>query len=415
MNKDSVPFTKEQLEEIIKTYPTPFHIYDERAIEANVARLYKAFSWMPDFKNYFAVKALPNPSILELLHKLGMGTDVSSLTELMLSKMVGIVGEEIMFTSNQTPAAEYKLAKELGAIINLDDITHIDYLEANVGLPELISFRYNPGAAKDGIAVGIGKPVEAKYGLTEAQMIEAFKIVKSKGVKRFGVHTMLASNEMSEDYFVDTSRLLFELALKINREVGIEIEFVDLGGGIGIPYKPDQKAVNIEYIGEEIRKRYESILSANGLKPKIYMECARLITGAYGYLVTRAVHEKHIYREYIGVDACAANLMRPSMYGAYHHITVMGKENAPKDRVYDVVGSLCENSDKFAINRELPEIAIGDLLVIHDTGAHGHSMGYNYNGKLRSAELLLKPDGTVKQIRRAETAADLFATIVYPA
>jgi diaminopimelate decarboxylase len=319
-----------------------------------------------------------------------------------------------MFTSNQTPEAEYRFARKLGVVMNLDDITHIDYLQ-NLGLlPELISFRYNPGPLKGGNAI-IGKPEDAKYGLTESQMLEAFKIVKSKGVKRFGVHTMVASNELNADYFVETAQILFNLALKINQTVGIELEFVNLGGGVGIPYKPEQKAIDLEYLGDQIRQKYEQILVSNGYKPKIYMENGRVITGPYGYLVTRAIHTKHIYKEYIGVDACAADLMRPMLYGAYHHITVMGKENAPQDHMYDVVGSLCENSDKFAIDRQLPKIEVGDLVVIHDTGAHGHAMGYNYNGKLRSAELLLRPDGSVTQIRRAETLQDLFATIVYPA
>ncbi len=410
MSEKKVPFTKEQIEQIIKEYPTPFHIYDEKAIIANARRIKDAFAWSKGFKNYFAVKALPNPSILKLLHKEGFGADASSMTELLLCKKVGIVGEEIMFTSNQTPIAEYEKAKELGAVINLDDITHIEYLEKNLGLPELLSFRYNPGPLKDGNSI-IGKPEEAKYGLTEPQMIEAFKIVKAKGVKRFGIHTMVASNELNADYFVETAEILFKLAAKISKEVGIKLEFINLGGGIGIPYKPEQNEVNIEYLANAVRQRYEQILSSQGLEPKIFLECGRVVTGPYGWLVTRAIHKKDIYKHYIGLDACAANLMRPSMYGAYHHITVMGKQNAPADHVYDIVGSLCENSDKFAINRNLPAIADGDIIVIHDTGAHGHAMGYNYNGKLRSAELLLKSDGSVQLIRRAETTDDLFATL----
>ncbi len=412
MSVKNTPFTRSQIEEIIALYPTPFHIYDEAAIAANAKALYEAFSWAPGFKNYFAVKALPNPSVLRMLHRMGFGADCSSGTELLLAQMAGIKGGDIMFTSNQTPASEYKLAMQMGAVMNLDDITHIDYLEKNAGLPGLISFRYNPGPLKDGNDI-IGKPEEAKYGLTEPQMLEAFSIVKSRGVKRFGIHTMVASNELNADYFVETAEILFELGARIHKEVGIELEFINLGGGIGLPYKPEDRAVDLSYLGKEIKTRYDKILAGAGMKPGIYMECGRVITGPYGYLVTKAIHKKHIYKEYVGVDASAANLMRPMMYGAHHHITVMGKEDAPHDKVYDVVGSLCENTDKFAINRSLPEIETGDILVIHDTGAHGHSMGFNYNGKLRSAELLLHADGSVEQIRRAETPDDLFTTIVF--
>ncbi|MDR0454211.1 MAG: diaminopimelate decarboxylase [Deferribacteraceae bacterium] len=412
MTVKNVPFTKECIEKIIQVYPTPFHIYDEATILANVKAFYEAFSWAPGFKNFFAVKALPNPSILRLLHKNGFGADCSSDTELLLAEMAGITGEDIMFTSNQTPASEYKLAMKLGAVMNLDDITHIDYLEKHLGMPELISFRYNPGPLKDGNDV-IGKPVEAKYGLTEEQMLDAFRIVKRKGVKRFGIHTMVASNELNVSYFVETAEILFRLGAKIHKETGVDLEFINLGGGIGIPYNPDNAPVDFCCLGGKIKNLYERIITSAGMNPKIYFECGRVITGPYGYLVTKAIHKKHIYREYIGVDACAANLMRPMIYGAYHHITVMGKENLPCDKTYDIVGSLCENTDKFAINRKLPEIDTGDILVIHDTGAHGHSMGFNYNGKLRSAELLLHTDGAVEQIRRAETHDDLFATIIF--
>lgn len=412
MSVKNVPFNKSKIEEIIAKYPTPFHIYDEKAIRENARLMKNAFSWAKGFKNYFAVKALPNPSILKIMKEEGFGADCSSKTELLLCEMVGISGEDIMFTSNQTPADEYALAEKLGGIINLDDITHIEYLEKNVGLPELISFRYNPGPLKGGNEI-IGKPEEAKYGLTEPQIFEAFKIVKEKGVKRFGLHTMVASNELNADYFVETADILFKLAAKVHKEIGIEFDFINLGGGIGIPYRPEQEAIDINYLSAKIKERYDEIIVSAGMSPKLYLECGRVVAGPYGYLVTKAIHAKHIYKEYIGVDSCAANLMRPAIYGAYHHITVMGKEDAPKNHKYDIVGSLCENNDKFAINRMLPAIETGDVLVIHDTGAHGHAMGYNYNGKLRSAELLLKEDGSVDMIRRAETTDDLFATLKF--
>jgi len=412
MSEKKVPFNKEEIEEIIEKYPTPFHLYDERAIRANAKRMKDAFSWAPDYKNYFAVKALPNPSILKLLTEEGFGADCSSMAELHICDMVDVKGEDIMFTSNETPAEEYQKAVDMGAIINLDDITHIDFLKEVTGMPELICFRYNPGAAKAGNEI-IGNPEDAKYGLTTDQMFEAYDKCKEMGVKRFGMHTMVASNELNVDYFVETAVMLFEMAAKIAEKCKIELEFINLGGGIGIPYKPEQDEVNLEELGTKIQLKYNEILASNGLNPKIVMECGRVVTGPYGYLVTRAIHEKHIYKEYVGVDACMANLMRPGMYGAYHHVTVMGKENAPADKTYDVVGSLCENCDKFAVDRKLPEIEKGDVIVIHDTGAHGHAMGFNYNGKLRSAEILLKEDGTTEMIRRAETYDDLFATLKF--
>lgn len=409
-----LPFTKSQIEEIIKKYPTPFHIYDEKGIRENAKRFYQAFSWVAGgFKNYFAVKVLPNPYILKILKQEGMGVDCSSVAELILAEKVGFKGEDIMFTSNNTPAEEFQKAKELGAIINLDDITHIEFLEKAAGIPELICFRYNPGSLRksEGNAI-IGKPEESKYGLTREQLLEGYKIMKEKGVKRFGLHTMVVSNELSVDALVETADMLFDLVIEINQKLGIKIEFINLGGGIGIAMKPDQKAVDFSELSQKIKSLYDKKIVGNNLDPlKIVTECGRVITGPFGYLITTVIHEKHIYKEYIGVDACMANLMRPGMYGAYHHETVLGKEDAPLDHTYDVVGSLCENNDKFAIDRQLPKIDIGDIIVIYDTGAHGHAMGFNYNGKLRSAELLLKPDGTVEQIRRAETVEDYFATL----
>lgn len=411
MTTKRLPFTKEQLEAIIEQYPTPFHIYDERGIRANAKRLTQAFSWVPGFKEYFAVKATPNPYLLNILKEEGFGADCSSLPELLLAERVGIVGEDIMFTSNDTPAEEFRKAMELGAIINLDDISHIAYLEEHAGIPELICFRYNPGPLKQGNAI-IGNPEEAKYGLTKKQLFEAYQIMKEKGVKRFGLHTMVASNELDPNYFVETARILFELVVEISKEVGIKFEFINIGGGIGIPYRPEQQPVNLETVSQGIKKAYEELIVANGLAPlRIVMENGRMITGPYGYLVAKVLHKKEIYKNYVGLDACMANLMRPGMYGAYHHITVVGKEDWPHDRIYDVTGSLCENNDKFAIDRNLPEINRNDIVIIHDTGAHGHAMGFNYNGKLRSAELLLKEDGTVQLIRRAETIDDLFATL----
>ncbi len=413
MTEKPIPFTKIQIEELEKKHPTPFHIYDEPAIRATARRLYRAFSWVGagGFKNYFAVKALPNPYIMQILKEEGMGADCSSQAELMLADAVGLSGEEIMFTSNDTPAGEFVKARELGAIINLDDITHIEFLEKSAGIPELVCFRYNPGPLREGNVI-IGNPVEAKYGLTREQIFKAYEIAKKKGAKRFGLHTMIVSNMRDEKYLIETARMLFELAVEINRQVDIRFDFINLGGGIGIPYKPDDHAVDIELYADGVRKTYEEIIVANGLAPvRIVMESGRAITGPHGYLVSRVRHVAHKYRDYVGLDACMANLMRPALYGAYHHITVLGKENAPKDCLYDVTGSLCENNDKFAIQRKLPKIEPGDLVVIHETGAHGYSMGFNYNGKLRSAEFLLQKGGAFKLIRRTETEADYFATL----
>ena len=410
-----LPFTREQICTIMKSYPTPFHIYDEKGIRDNARRLVKAFAWAPSFKEYFAVKACPNPHLMKILKEEGFGADCSSLAELVMSERVGIRGENIMFTSNDTPAEEFVKGRELGAIINLDDISHIPFLEKHAGIPELICFRYNPGPLREGNAI-IGKPEEAKYGLTRTQLFQAYRIMKEKGVKRFGLHTMIASNELNADYFVETARMLFELVAEISKDAGITFEFVNLGGGIGIPYRPEQKPVDLEYVGEGIHKLYDSMIVAAGLAPlKICLESGRMIMGPYGFLVSTVLHKKEIYRNYVGLDACMANLMRPALYGSYHHITVLGKENLPRDHVYDVTGSLCENNDKFAIDRELPVMEPGDVVVIHDTGAHGYAMGFNYNGKLRSAELLLRTDGSVKMIRRAETIEDYFATLDFNA
>ena len=410
MTEKKVPFTEEELNKIIEKYPTPFHIYDEKAIRANLKRFLKAFKWA-SFKEYFAVKATPNPYILKIMREEGCGTDCSSLPELILSKKSGITGENIMFSSNETPEEEYIKAKELGAIINLDDITHIPFLEKACGIPEVISFRYNPGPLREGNSI-IGNPVESKYGFTRQQIFEGFKQVREKGAKRFGLHSFVISNELNRASYVETAKMLFQLVIDLKNKLDIRIEFVNLSGGIGIPYKPEQDAVDLEALGAEIKAEYEKFIMPNGLHPlKIFSECGRMITGPYGYLVTKAIHKKEIYKQYIGLDANMANLMRPAIYGAYHHITVMGKENSACDHVYDVVGSLCENNDKFAIDRKLPKIEVGDTLVIHDAGAHGYAMGFNYNGKLRSAELLLKEDGSIQQIRRAETIDDYFATL----
>ena len=408
------PLSHAQLVELAKKFPTPFYIYDEKAIRENVKYFYKAFSIFPSFTEYFAVKALPNPYILKVLESEGCGGDCSSLPELMLCEKSGITGRRIMFTSNDTPAQEFVYAQKLGAIINLDDITHIDFLKNALGgkLPDTICFRYNPGPLKEGGNSIIGKPEEAKYGRTKEQMIQAYKICKAEGVKHFGIHTMVASNELNPDFFVDTARIVFELILEVQKECGVNIEFADLGGGVGIPYKPDQKKVDLDYVAKGIKALYDNMIVPAGLDPlKLCFECGRPITGPYGWLVTKAIHEKNIYRNYIGVDASMADLMRPGMYGAYHEVTVSGKENAPKDYVYDVSGSLCENCDKFAVQRNLPKIETGDLLIIHDAGAHGRAMGFNYNGKLRAGELLLRSDGTVKEIRRRETVEDYFATL----
>lgn len=408
------PLSHAQLVELAKKFPTPFYIYDEKAIRENVKYFYKAFSIFPSFTEYFAVKALPNPYILKVLESEGCGGDCSSLPELMLCEKSGITGRRIMFTSNDTPAQEFVYAQKLGAIINLDDITHIGFLKNALGgkLPDTICFRYNPGPLKEGGNSIIGKPEEAKYGLTKEQMIHAYKICKAEGVKHFGIHTMVASNELNPDFFVDTARIVFELILEVQKECGVNIEFADLGGGVGIPYRSGQKKVDLDYVAKGIKVLYDKMIVPAGLDPlKLCFECGRPITGPYGWLVTKAIHEKNIYRNYIGVDASMADLMRPGMYGAYHEVTVSGKENAPKDYVYDVSGSLCENCDKFAVQRNLPKIEMGDLLIIHDAGAHGRAMGFNYNGKLRAGELLLRSDGTVKEIRRRETIEDYFATL----
>ena len=411
--KKTFPLTHEQLTAFTKTYPTPFYLYDEKGIRENMRRFTKAFSIFPEFREHFAVKACPNPYILKILAEEGCGTDCSSLPELMLSEIAGIKKDRVIFTSNETPAEEFRYAYANGNIINLDDFTHIEFLEKTLGrLPDTICFRYNPGPAKHGCNSIIGKPEEAKYGLTREQMIEAYRIAKEKGVKRFGLHTMVASNELNPDFFADTAKLVFELAVEVKEKTGVRIDFVDLGGGLGIPYKPDQKAVDYDEVAEKIRAEYDRTILPAGLDPLgIYWECGRPITGPYGWLVAKAIHEKHIYREYIGLDSCMADLMRPGMYGAYHHVSVSGKEDAVCDHVYDVVGSLCENCDKFAVQRELPEINIGDLVIIHDAGAHGRAMGFNYNGKLRCGEVLLREDGKVVEIRRRETVNDLFATL----
>ncbi len=414
MSEKTFSLDRAELEKIAEKYPTPFIIYDEKAIRGNARTLYDVFSWVRGFKNHFAVKACPNPAILKLLKEEGMGVDCSSLPELLLSERVGFRSEEIVFTSNDTPAEEFAEAARLGAIINLDDIGHIETLEKSAGIPELISFRYNPGDARTGNVI-IGEPKEAKYGVTGDQVVEAYRIMQKKGVKRFGLHTMVASNELENSYFVETARMLFELAVKLKEECGINLELVNMGGGIGIPYRPGEKAVDLKYISDEMLKLYNEIIIPAGLDPlKVVFECGRLVTGPYGYLVSRVRHVAEKYKNYVGLDACMANLMRPGIYGAYHHITVPGKDDLPRDHIYDVTGSLCENNDKFAIDRNLPPIEPGDLLVIHDAGAHGYAMGFNYNGKLRSAELLLKTDGSVELIRRAETIDDYFATMRFP-
>ncbi len=410
------PFvTRQQLLEITKQYPTPFHIYDEKGIRENARKLYRAFAWNKGFKEYFAVKATPNPYILNILKEEGCGMDCSSLTELMMSEAVGFSGDDIMFSSNATPPEEFEKAAQLKAIINLDDYTHIDFLEKITGIPEKICCRYNPGGVfktSNGI---MDNPGDAKFGFTREQLIDGFIKLKQKGAKSFGIHSFLASNTASDEYYPTLAAILFELAVELRDKTGADISFINLSGGVGIPYKPHAHANDILAIGEGVRKAYEEILVPAGMGDiAIFTELGRYMLAPYGHLVATAIHEKHIYKEYIGLDACAVNLMRPAMYGAYHHITVMGKENEPCDRKYDITGSLCENNDKFAIDRMLPKIDIGDLIVIHDTGAHGFAMGYNYNGKLKSAELLLKEDGSVQMIRRAETPADYFATLDFP-
>ncbi len=411
-NIKSVPFTKERITEIIEKYPTPFHIYDEEAMMHYAQYFINSFDWNEGFKQYYAIKACPNPYIMKLLREQGMGIDCSSMAELVLAEKIGMRGEEIMFTSNNTPDEEFKKAVELGAIINLDDIKHIATLERAAGLPEMVCFRYNPGALKGGNII-IGNPEDSKYGFTREQLIEGYTILKEKGVKRFGLHTMVASNELDNDYFVETAEIIFDVVAEVKEKLDIDIEFANMGGGIGIPYKSEHKPVDLEKVSAGIKAKYEEMILNKDLKPmKIFFESGRAITGPYGYLVTKVRHIKETYKKYIGVDATMANLMRPALYGAYHHITVMGKEDQPHNQLYDVAGSLCENNDKFAINRLMPsDVEPGDIIVIHDTGAHGHAMGFQYNGKLRSAELLLRPDGSVKEIRRAETLDDFYATI----
>ncbi len=406
-----LPVPADEIRAIAERYPTPFHLYDEGGIRQNARRLNRAFAWNPGFQNYFAVKACPNPFIMKILMEEGFGADCSSLPELLLAEATGIKGEAVMFTSNDTPADEFVKARQMGAVINLDDITHIDFLREVAGLPDRLCLRYNPGPLKGGNAI-IGKPEEAKYGFTREQLFDGFRMLRDCGVRRFGLHTMVASNELDPQYFIDTAELLFTLAAELARTLGISFDLINLGGGIGIPYRPEQAAVDLERVGAGIREAYERILVTAGHPPvKVCMECGRMVTGPYGCLVTRVRHIKRTYRLYAGLDACMANLMRPALYGAYHHITVIGRENEPCDQVYDVTGSLCENNDKFAIGRSLPPLAPGDLLAIHDTGAHGHAMGFQYNGKLRSAEYLRRLDSRVTMIRRAETVQDYFATL----
>ena len=404
--------TKEMVEEIVRKYPTPFHIYDERGIRENVKALKNAFSWNKGYREYFAVKATPNPFLIGILQEYGCGCDCSSYTELMLSGAMGLRGEEIMFSSNDTPAEDFRLAEKLGATINLDDITHIAFLEKTLGhLPKTLSCRFNPGGYFSLGTDIMDNPGDAKYGFTREQMFEGFRILREKGVENFGIHAFLASNTVTNEYYPTLARQLFELAVSLQKETGAHISFINLSGGIGIPYRPDQTPNDIQVIGEGVKKVYEEILVPAGMGDvAIYTELGRFMMGPYGHLVTKVIHQKHTHKEYLGVDACAVNLMRPAMYGAYHHITVLGKEDMPCDHKYDVTGSLCENNDKFAIDRMLPEVEIGDYIAIHDTGAHGYAMGYNYNGKLKSAELLLKEDGSVQLIRRAETPRDYFAT-----
>ena len=409
------PLTEAALREVIKKFPTPFHIYDEKTIRENFRRLREAFAWAPDFREHFAIKATPNPYIVEVMARDGAGTDCSSLAELFISAAAGVTGEKIILTSNDTPAEEFRKALELGAIINLDDITHIEYLEQNARLPEIISFRYNPAdIMNDGNDI-IGRPAEAKYGLTREQIFEAYRICLDKGINRFGLHTMIASNERKSSTFIYTARIMFELAAKIKDQLGINFEFVNLGGGLGIPYRPDDLPVDLKMISDGIKELFFEILVPNGLgNVRLAMESGRAMTGNAGWLVSTVLHKKNTYKDYVGLDSCMSDLMRPALYDAYHHITVLGKEDSPCDEIYDVTGSLCENNDKFAIDRRLPRIDVGDIVIIHDTGAHGHAMGFNYNGKLRSAELLIRESGDVELIRRAETLDDYFATLNFP-
>jgi diaminopimelate decarboxylase len=411
MSNKNLPLGDKEMRTLADTLETPFHLYDEKAIRENARAFTKAFSWVPGFKNYYAVKACPNPEILKILKEEGFGADCSSLPELILSQKAGINGEDIMFTSNDTPPEEFKKAYEMNAVINLDDITHIETLQKAAGIPDLISFRYNPGSDRTGNAI-IGNPVEAKYGVTTEQLLPAYAKAKELGAKRFALHTMVASNELDGTYIVETARMLFSQAIRLQEELGIRLEFVNMGGGIGIPYRPDQDAMDLVWVSSQIKKLYEEMIVPAGLDPlRIVFECGRMVTGPYGYLVSRVRHVTKKYKDYVGLDSSMANLMRPALYGAYHHITVVGKGDVPANHTYDVTGSLCENNDKFAIDRQLPEIESGDVVVIHDTGAHGHAMGFNYNAKLRSAEYILQEDGSVRMIRRAETIDDLFSTL----
>lgn len=406
-----IPFSKKEIEKIIEKYPTPFHIYDEKGIRENARKFIKAFSWNAGFKEFYAIKAAPNPYLMKIMKEEGFGIDCSSFAELVIAERLGMSGDQIMFTSNDTPAYEYKKAIELGAIINLDDISHIEYLEKHVGLPEMVCFRYNPGSLKEGNTI-IGHPEEAKYGFTREQLFQGYQMLKEKGVKRFGLHTMVASNELDSAYFVETAQILFDLIVELNQKLGIRFEFANMGGGIGIPYRPGDQPVDLDFMSRGIEKLYQEKIVANGLDPlRVYFESGRVMTGPYGFLITQVLHIKKTFKQYAGLDSCMANLMRPALYGSYHHMTILGKEDLPLTETYDVTGSLCENNDKFAINRKLPVLEPGDIMVIHDTGAHGHSMGFNYNGKLRSAELLLRENGEVELIRRAETLDDYFATI----
>ncbi len=419
-NKDAAetkrfPLSREVLERVCRDHPTPFHLYDEEGIRRNARRLLAAFSWNRGFREYFAVKATPNPFILSILREEGFGADASSLAELVLSERSGITGESVMFSSNDTPVGEFAKAAELGAIINLDDISHIPVLERTCGIPEVISVRYNPGKLRTGTSI-MGNPEEAKYGFTREQVFEGLATLRDKGARRFGLHSFIVSNELKAEYLADTASMLFDLAREVRERLGIRVEFVNMSGGFGIPYRPGEQPLDIEALSAEIRARYERIVVPAGLDPlALYLECGRFVTGPYGWLVSRVLHVKRIYKTHVGLDACMANLMRPAIYGAYHHVTVAGKENLPAAGKYDVTGSLCESFDRFAVDRELPEIGIGDLVVIHDAGAHGHSMGFNYNGKLRSAELLLRSDGSVLRIRRAETLDDHFGTLDFGA
>ena len=413
MNEKKFPLSAEEPHALIERYPTPFHIYDAAKIRANFRRLRDAFAWAPHFREHFAVKALPNPRIVQLLHEEGAGTDCSSIAELLISEAAGVTGEEIMLTSNDTPYDEFQKAIELGAVINLDDITHLDYMAQHAGLPEVLSFRYNPGDLIEGNDI-IGKPMEAKYGLTRPQLFEAYARAREMGVKRFGLHTMVISSELRTEAFLLTARIMFELAAELKAQLNITPEFINLGGGFGIPYRPEECPVDYVAVGAGVQHLYNHIMVPAGLgDTAIRTESGRAMTGDAGWLVSTVLHEKDTYKHYIGLDSCMANLMRPALYGAYHHITVLGKEHAPADHIYDITGSLCENNDKFAIDRALPKIDIGDIVIIHDTGAHGSAMGFNYNGKLHCAELLRRTDGSIELIRRAQTIADYFATLKY--